>query len=141
MFTGIKRLDPMKKLFGNLFILIGIFAVTGGLYTWGDGSIFHQTELVKVLIPWADILLTGPLAIVCGIGILKNREWANILGIATSGIFIFGSLLVFISIIWNRNYAVDLIIPAVSGLIFGVSYIFLSIKKQVALRPEVKELD
>ncbi|MBC8376133.1 MAG: hypothetical protein H8E26_08795 [FCB group bacterium] len=131
----------MKKLFGNLFILIGIFAVTGGLYTWGDGSIFHQTELVKVLIPWADILLTGPLAIVCGIGILKNREWANILGIATSGIFIFGSLLVFISIIWNRNYAVDLIIPAVSGLIFGVSYIFLSIKKQVALRPEVKELD
>ncbi|NQV49678.1 MAG: hypothetical protein HQ507_04245 [Candidatus Marinimicrobia bacterium] len=131
----------MDRLFGILFILTGIFAVAGGLYTWGDGSIFQQNELIKVLIPWADVLLTGPLSIVCGIGIVNHREWAKVLGLATSGIFIFGSLLVFISIIWNQNYAIDLIVPAISGLIIGVGYKYRGINNQVVNKPSAYETD
>lgn len=117
------------KVFGILFILTGFFAILGGLYTWGDGSIFQQTELMKVLIPWADVLLTGPLSLICGYGILKRRSWGHSLGLITSGIYVFGSLLVFINIFWNRDYSIYLIIPALSGCLIGVTFTFFTLKK------------
>ena len=112
----------MPKIFGILFILTGIFAIVGGLYTWGDGSILSQSELVRVLIPWGDVILTGPLSIIGGYGILKKKPWAEILGLNISGIYIFGSLLVFISMFWNNDYSIFLIIPAVSGLAIGLTF-------------------
>lgn len=118
----------MNKAFGTLFILTGIFAIAGGLYTWGDGSIFVQNELVKVLIPWADIILTGPLSIVCGYSILRNKSWGEILGLNVSGIYVFGSILVFVSIFWNKDYSVFLIVPALSGLLIGLGYTVLAIR-------------
>jgi len=112
-----------NKTFGILFLLTGIFAIAGGLYTWGDGSIFSQTELLKVLIPWADLILTGPLSLVSGFCILKNLNVGRIFGLITSGIYIFGSILVFITIVWNNNYSVFLIVPSISGFLIGTSYI------------------
>ena len=120
----------MNKAFGILFILTGIFAIGGGLYTWGDGSIFAQNELVKVLIPWADIILTGPLSVVCGYGILKKQNWGQILGLCTSGIYVFGSTLVFITIFWNENYSIFLIIPSFSGLLIGLGFISQALIKK-----------
>jgi len=119
----------MNKLFGTLFILTGFFAIVGGLYTWGDGSIYRQNELVKILIPWADIILTGPLSLICGYGVIKNKNWGHILGLSTSGIYIFGSLIVFISMLWNKDYSIYLITPAISGLLIGLVYIGIAIKK------------
>ncbi|MBK6953102.1 MAG: hypothetical protein IPO32_14205 [Crocinitomicaceae bacterium] len=121
----------MNRLFGILFILTGIFAIAGGLYTWGDGNIFDQNELVKVLIPWADIFLTGPVSIIAGLAVLKNKSWGQTLGLATSGIYVFGSALVFISIFWNNDYSVFLIIPALSGLFIGVAFITLALKREM----------
>ena len=69
----------MPKIFGILFILTGIFAIVGGLYTWGDGSILSQSELVRVLIPWGDVILTGPLSIIGGYGILKKNLGQKVL--------------------------------------------------------------
>jgi hypothetical protein len=118
------------KLFGYLFLLTGIFALLGGLYTWGDGSIFNQSELTNVLIPWADIILTAPLSIIVGFGLLQKKHWAKLLGLTLSGIYIFGSLLVFISLIWNHDYTLYLIVPASSGLLIGLGYIgFLFLDK------------
>jgi hypothetical protein len=88
----------MTKAFGILFVLTGVFAMVGGLYTWADGSIFSKTDLLTVLIPWADIILTGPISLVGGYGILNNRSWGRVLGLMTSGICVFGSVLVFITI-------------------------------------------
>lgn len=112
----------MDKVYAILFILTGFFAIIGGLYTWGDGSIFQQTELLKVLIPWADILLTGPLSLISGYGILKRKPWGHFLGLFISGIYVFGSLLVFISIFWNKDYSIYLIVPALSGSLIGVGF-------------------
>lgn len=120
----------MNRLFGILFILTGLFAIIGGFYSWGDGSIFNQKELSKVLIPWADIILTGPLSIICSYGIIKNRFWGQLLGLTVSGIYIFGSVLVFISIIWNNDYTMCLIIPAFSGLLIGLGYIGVELKSK-----------
>jgi hypothetical protein len=120
----------MTKAFGILFILTGVFAIAGGLYTWGDGNIFSQTELLTVLIPWADIILTGPISLVCGYGIINNLNWGRDFGLITSGIYIFGSLLVFITIFWNNDYSVFLITPSISGFLIGVSYVTITIKER-----------
>jgi hypothetical protein len=117
------KLNFMAKIFGILFILTGIFAIAGGLYTWGAGSIFSQTELLTVLIPWADIIFTGPISLISGYAILKNLSWGVILGLCTSGIYIFGSVLVFITIVWSDNYSVFLIIPSTSGFLIGVGFV------------------
>jgi len=120
----------MNKTFGILFILTGIFAILGGLYTWGDGSIFSQTELLTVLIPWADIILTGPISIFSGYGILKNLHWGRILGIVTSGIYILGSVLVFITIVWNNDYSLYLIVPSISGFLIGTGFVVFTLSKK-----------
>jgi hypothetical protein len=120
----------MTKAFGILFILTGFFAIAGGLYTWGDGSIFSQTELLTVLIPWADIILTGPISLICGYGIIKKMKWGRDFGLITSGIYIFGSLLVFISIFWNNDYSVFLMVPSISGLLIGTGYVAITIKER-----------
>jgi len=119
----------MNRFFAILFICTGIFAISGGLYTWGAGSIFEQNELIKVLIPWADIIVTGPLSIIAGVGILKKHNWGHIAGLLTSGIYIFGSSLVYICIFWNKNYDIYLIIPAFAGLCTGLGYTLFSIRK------------
>ena len=123
-----KKIIFSDKLFSILFILTGVFAICGGLYTWGNGNLLTQTELVKVLKPWADVILTGPLSIICGYSILKNRYWGLVLGLVVSGIYIFGSILVFISIIWQNNYSIFLIIPATSGMMIGLGFISVMIR-------------
>lgn len=127
------------NLFALLFILTGVFAIAGGLYTWGDGSIFDQTELLIVLIPWADVILTGPVSIITGLGLFKKKSWAVHLGSFTSGIYVFGSALVFISMMWKRNLELFLIIPAVSGLFIGIGFLIsqiMSRKRELSLRNE-----
>lgn len=117
----------MNRIFGILFLLTGVFAIAGGLCTWGIGNILYQKELINVLIPWADIILTGPLSLICGYGILKKQNWGQILGLCTSGIYVFGSILVFISIFWNKNYSIDLIVPAFFGFLIGLVFTFLNL--------------
>jgi len=126
----------MNRIFAWLFILTGIFAIAGGLYTWGDGSIFDQNELVRVLIPWADIILTGPISLVCGMAILKKKHWGHLLGLVTSGIYLFGSILVFVRLFWNAEDSLLLLLPSVSGLLIAVGYIiwFFSNRRDLLLR-------
>ncbi len=89
---------------------------------------FSQTQLAKVLIPWADVLLTAPLSIASGIGLMRKKQWAYYLAAATSGIYLFGTALVFISMIWNRDYSVFLIVPASSGGTIALLYLSWVIK-------------
>jgi hypothetical protein len=114
--------SPIDRLLAVLIFLTGVFAVFGGLYTWGDGFIFSQSELLKVLIPWADILLIGPLSIICGLGLHSKKKCAFPLGLFVSGIYVFGSVLVFISILWKQDYSWFLILPSISGLLIGIGF-------------------
>lgn len=123
----------MAKIFGVLFILTGIFAIAGGVYTWGAGSIFSQTELLTVLIPWADIMLTGPISLISGYAILKNMSWGVVLGLCTSGMYIFGSVLVFITIVWSNNYSGFLIIPSISGFFIGLGFVLFVMRGNTSI--------
>ncbi len=127
----------MKKIFAILFILTGFFAIIGGLYTWGEGSILKQNELVKVLIPWADIVLTGPLSIVSGFGLLKNKSWAKVFSLNLSGIYVFGSILVFTSIIWNNDFSIYLIVPSLTGFLIGLSYTILVWRDSIGIKKPI----
>ena len=124
-----------SKTFGILFILTGIFAVLGGAYTWGDGSILEQNDLVKVLIPWADIVLTGPVSLLAGIGVLKRRSWGRTMGLVTAGIYLFGTALVVVSMVWNSDYSIFLIVPATSGLLISIGFIVFTLRKENATGP------
>ena len=82
------------KLFSWLFLSTGIFAIVGALYTWGDGPIYQQKDLLAVLVPWADLLITGPLSLLAAYGVWKRALGGFILGLLVSGIYLFGSGLV-----------------------------------------------
>ncbi len=59
-----------QKLFAWFFLSTGIFAIIGALYSWGQGPIFLQKDLLIVLVPWADLLITGPLSLLAAFGVV-----------------------------------------------------------------------
>jgi hypothetical protein len=123
----------MQKRFGVLFLMTGIFAISRGFYTWGDGYILSQSNLIKVLIPWADIIFTGPVSLLTGYGLLKQKVWSNPLGLFTSGVYVFGSILVFILMFWNSHFQIHLFVPALSGLIIGMAFLIFQLNKLIDL--------
>jgi cytochrome c oxidase subunit IV len=113
----------LSLFYSIIFFATGIFAILGSLYTWGDGPILEQTNLLNVLIPWGDLLITGPLSLVTALGLLKQKRWGFILATMTCGIYIFGSTLVFICLVWNKApYPIQLVLPPLAGILIGLSY-------------------
>jgi hypothetical protein len=110
-------------IFSWLFTATGIFAILGALYTWGEGPILEQTSLLCILLPWGDLLITGPFSLLTAIGLFKHTKWAPVLGLMTSGIYVFGSTLVNVCLVWNGPpYPLQLALPALAGLLIGISY-------------------
>lgn len=111
------------KFISWFFLLTGIFAIVGALYTWGDGPIYHQKDLLTILIPWADLLITGPLSLLAAFGVWNRKSWGFLLGLTVCGIYLFGSALVYISLLWNgAPYPFELVFPPVVGILFSISY-------------------
>lgn len=111
------------NFFSWLFLSTGVFAIVGALYTWGDGPIYHQNDLLAVLIPWADLLITGPLSLLAAFGVWKRKSWGFTLGLMVCGIYLFGSALVYISLLWNgAPYPLELALPPIVGIGFGIIY-------------------
>ena len=112
-----------SKFFSWLFLSTGIFAIAGALYTWGDGPIYQQKDLLAVLVPWADLLITGPLSLLAAYGVWKRLSWGTVLGLMVCGIYLFGSALVYISLLWNgAPYPLELALPPIVGIGFGIIY-------------------
>ena len=111
------------QIFSLLFGSTGIFAIASALYTWGEGVLWEQQKLVDVWIPWADLVLAGPVSLMAAVGLWQQRWWNYIPGLVCSGIYGFGSTLVFIEMVWHGQYPVRLIIPSFSGLGIAISYI------------------
>ncbi|TAE48234.1 MAG: hypothetical protein EAZ89_15555 [Bacteroidetes bacterium] len=116
-----KPLSP-HTLFAWLFLTTGIFAVAGSLFSWGEGWLFSQSQLSRVLLPWGDLILTGPLSLLSAYAVGSKRAWGIYTGLLTSGMYLFGSVLVFISLIWaGKPYPLRLIIPPIAGVSIAVS--------------------
>ena len=90
-----------SKFYSWLFLSRGFIAIIGALYTWGKGPIYNQKDLLIVLVPWADLLVTGTFSILVAFGGWKIRSRGFMLGLIVCGIYLFGSALVYITLIWN----------------------------------------
>ncbi|TVR78466.1 MAG: hypothetical protein EA412_08500 [Chitinophagaceae bacterium] len=56
--------------------------------------------------------------------------WEKIFGLITSGMYLLGSVLVFIIILWNKDFSVLLIVTSVTGFLIGLGYIFVFLKNR-----------
>lgn len=117
------RIEKNTRIFSWLFLATGIFAIVGALYTWGDGLITSQNDLLLVLVPWGDLLITGPISLLAAYGVIKRKPWGQILGLMASGIYLFGSGLVYITLAWQgAPYPLDLVLPPLAGIAIGISF-------------------
>jgi len=113
-----------NKLFAWLFITTGIFAIAGALYTWGDGWLFAEQSLFKKLIPLADLVVAGPISLMAGYGIGTKKRWGAIAGLVSCGIYLFGSVLVYIMIVEGLlPLELRYIIPPIFGIGISLSFI------------------
>ena len=113
-----------------MFLSTGIFAIVGALYTWGDGPIYLEQDLLTALVPWADLMFTGPLSLLAAYGIWKKSSWGHIVGLMVCGIYLFGSALVYIALVWNGPpYPLKLALPPVIGIGFSIIYPIWMLKK------------
>ncbi len=128
------------SVFAWLFFTTGVFAIIGSLFSWGEGWLFSNFNISNGLIPLADLILSGPISMIAAYGLWVKRAWGIYLGLFTSGIYGFGSVLVFISVIWNGSpYPIQLVVPPLAGLSIAISFfcwviIQDPIKKQDAYR-------
>lgn len=118
---SLKYINEAKFLSVSLF-LTGIFAIVGALYRWGDGPILNAPPGTDLQLFIADLLITGPISIIAAIGFLKLKKWAIISSILASGIFIYGSALVYINVIQNgAPYSLKFILPPIFGIGLSIS--------------------
>jgi hypothetical protein len=111
------------RIYAFLFIATGIFALVSSLFTWGGGWLFFQKNLLDFLLPMADLIISYPISLASGFGILKQKSWGIYLGLMTSGIYIFGSILVYIILLWQGfPYPLELLIPPIFGLAIAISF-------------------
>jgi hypothetical protein len=126
----LKKESKVYSLFAWLFFTTGVFAIIGSLFSWGEGWLFNQFNLSNGLIPLGDLILTAPLSLIAACGLWFKKVWGIYTGLLTSGIYIYGSLLVFISVVWNgRPYPIQLIIPPIFGLSIAIFYFIWVVKK------------
>lgn len=114
----------ISRLFAWLFLSTGVFALVGALFTWGEGWLFYQKDLMISLIPLADLIFTVPLSLFAGYGIGAKKNWGIALGLVTSGVYMFGSVQVYIMVFGKAPpYPLQLVIPPLFG--FGIGLCFL----------------
>jgi len=115
------------KIFGWLFLSTGIFSIVSSLFAWGEGWLFSLANFnsFSFILPMVDLLTTAPCSIISAYGILKYKTWGISWGILTAGMYIFGSVLVWIQIITKGlPYNPALIIPSVSGFAIASCYFY-----------------
>ena len=122
----------LSKFFGVFFLLTGIFSFVSSLFAWGQGWLFSIKNINLFLVPMADLLTTFPLSIITAYGILKNKSWGILFGIFTSGIYFFGSIIVFIIIFYNTNpFQFQLFIPSIIGFLFSITFFIYTVINKV----------
>jgi hypothetical protein len=125
------NIKPSEKNYGYLFLLTGIFCVVSSLFAWGRGWLFSINSLDLFLLPMSDLVVTAPLSLITSSGILKGRRWGFKLGLITAGVYIFGSVQVFITLYWQSTpYSYLWIFPAAFGFVFAISFISYTLFKK-----------
>ncbi len=119
-----------RKIFAYLFLLTGIFALVSSLYTWGKGPLWSQRELIQAWLPWADLILTVPLSFLTAFALFAPKRYAPSLGLITSGVYLLGSVMVYIEVLWKGPPCpLPLLIPPIFGIGIALFFFFWTLEK------------
>ena len=114
-----------KNILSLMLLLTGIFAIIGGLYTWGEGFIFNAPTGTDLRIFIADILIAGPFSILASLGLWKCKLWGLLFSWFVSGVYLYGSVAVYVMIFQNGSpYPFELILPPLAGTCLSFVLIF-----------------
>ncbi len=123
------KINKINFVFAWMFLLTGVFAVVSSLFTWGNGWLFQQKDLNSILIPFADLIISGPLSLLSAYGLFVKKLWGFYLGLITCGVYILGSALVYIQLIWvGSTYPFQLVIPPLFGIGISISFFIWTLK-------------
>lgn len=111
--------------FARCFFLVGIFALMGSLYTWGEGWIMSNLDANMNPLIIADLLLTGPFLLMTSLALYRQKSWAIQMGMVSVGILLLGSLVVYIDL-WldGPPYLLHWALPPLLGLLLAASFWF-----------------
>lgn len=109
---------------GMLFMATGFFAMLGSIYSWGDGLLFRIQAGVNFNILVTDLVLAGPFSLVVGVALFNMHQRALVLGILACGMYLYGSVLIYVYMWQYGDFQWLLFVPATFGLLFTVYYYF-----------------
>jgi hypothetical protein len=112
-------------IFAWLFLSTGVFAIVGALFSWDSRWLFEQEDVRKVLIPMADLLMAGPFSLIAAFGIRAGKKWGHVFGLATAGMYLYGSVQVYVLLFWqDTTLPLYLAIPPIFGVSIAIGYMF-----------------
>jgi len=124
--------DNIRIIFTWAFLSTGIFAVVGALYTWGAGWLFAEEDLIDFLLPMADLVVAAPLSFLAAWGLYQQKSWRLLLGMLACGTYLFGSVQVYIVVIWRGTpYPWELVLPPIFGIILVGSFSYWAYQQSI----------
>jgi hypothetical protein len=119
------QIQKQAKTLAISYFITGLFAAIGALYRWGDGPLFlaQQGDDIELFI--AELVVAAPASILASIGLVKLQRWGMIMSLFSTGVFIYGSALVYASIfIFGAPIPLKLLIPPIFGIGLSIATIW-----------------
>jgi hypothetical protein len=118
------QIQKNARIFSLSFLMTGIFAAIGALYRWGDGPFFHAPPGTDLQLYITELVVAAPVAIFTAVGLSRLRRWGMLLALFSTGIFIYGSVLVYASMLLTGfPFPLELIIPPIFGIGLSIATI------------------
>jgi hypothetical protein len=129
------EVHPMKSLgsSGTFFIRmlavlllgIGLFALIGSLFMWGEGFILPIRKGVDYRFPITDLLVNTPASIIAAIGLLKIKRYGYIASQCVAGFYLYASCEIFVQVIQaGPPYALEIVLPQVIATFLSFILVF-----------------
>ncbi len=128
-----------SRLLGYWCIAVGIFALIGSLYTWGEGILFSiSSPHIPVMV--TDLLLVTPTALILGIAILTRKSWAKQLAQFYAGMIIYSSVIVYSTVLLiGPPYDIILLVIPIFGIIQAFLLVIWSLNTKLSLGLEMSK--
>ena len=117
------RSDPGPVL-ALLLAFVGVFALVGGLYSWGEGPIWAQADGPARWLQVTDLAVTTPLCWLAGWAIWRRKAWTGLVVAMASGVLLYGSVAVFVQlVVAGPPYPMAWILPPIGGLALAAALV------------------
>jgi hypothetical protein len=114
----------IRILAGLLFVL-GLFAMAGSLFLWGQGFILTFPKDVDYAFPVTDLLVNAPACLVAAVGLWRFKRFGYIASQFVAGFFVYASVEIFVKAAQGSLPASpEIIIPQVVAVALAAALVF-----------------